>query len=168
MEFDLSSLPVTNHKIIPEEYIDIMGHMNVMWYIHIFDTGTRNFFQSFGFGEEYVRRTGMGSYALESHIRYQAEVKLGEVVTVRSRVLARSAKTIHYFHFMTRDRDGMLAATVEVLSAHTDLSRRKVTPFQPEILAQLDPLLNAHQQLPWKAPVCGFIGVRNKENPRSK
>jgi len=160
MALDLSSLPVTNRKIIPADFIDIMGHMNVMWYIHIFDHGTRNLFNRFGFGEEYIQRTGMGSFALESHIRYLAEVKLGEAVTVRSRVLDRSAKTIHFLHFMTRDDDESLAATIEVLGAHADLTRRKVTPFPPEVLVQLDALLNVHRQLPWQAPVCGFIGVR--------
>ncbi|HAY85119.1 MAG TPA: 3-hydroxybutyryl-CoA dehydratase [Chloroflexi bacterium] len=160
MALDLSSLPVTNRKIIPVDFIDIMGHMNVMWYIHIFDHGTRNLFNRFGFGEEYIQRTGMGSFALESHIRYLAEVKLGEAVTVRSRVLDRSAKTIHFLHFMTRDHDESLAATIEVLGAHADLTRRKVTPFPPEVLVQLDALLNVHRQLPWQAPVCGFIGVR--------
>lgn len=160
MALDLSSLPVTNRKIIPVDFIDIMGHMNVMWYIHIFDHGTRNLFNRFGFGEEYIQRTGMGSFALESHIRYLAEVKLGEAVTVRSRVLDRSAKTIHFLHFMTRDDDESLAATIEVLGAHADLTRRKVTPFPPEVLVQLDALLNVHRQLPWQAPVCGFIGVR--------
>ncbi len=162
MEYDLSSLPVTNHKVIPPDYIDIMGHMNVMWYLHIFDGGTRNLFSSFGFGGDYVRRTGMGSFALESHIRYLAELKEGEAVTVRSRVLDRSAKTIHFFHFMTKDRDGTLAATIEILGAHADLNLRKIVPFPAEVLDQLDPLLQAHQQLPWEAPVCGFIGVRRK------
>jgi acyl-CoA thioester hydrolase len=164
MEFDLSSLPQTNHKVIPAEYIDIMGHMNVMWYIHIFDYGTRNLFDNFGFGEEYIRRTGMGSFALESHIRYLAEVKLGEAVTVRSRVLGRSAKTIHFIHFMVKDQDGSLAATIEVLGAHADLTQRKVTPFPAEVLTRLDALLRVHQGLPWQAPVCGVIGVRNNNN----
>ena len=165
MDYDLSSLPVTNQKVIPSEYIDIMGHMNVMWYIHIFDYGTRNLFDRFGFGEPYIRRTGMGSFALESHIRYLAEVQQGQSVTVRSRVLDRSAKTIHFFHFMTRDHDGKLAATIEVLGAHADLARRVVTPFPPEVSTRLDALLKTHQQLPWQAPVCGFIGVRKKEYP---
>ena len=162
MEYDLSALPVTNCKTIPPEYIDIMGHMNVMWYIHIFDYGTRSLFDSFGFGEEYVRRTGMGSFALDSHIRYLGEVRLGESVTVRSRLLDRSAKTLHFIHFMTRDHDGELSATIEVLAAHADLTLRKVTPFPPEVLAQLDPLLAAHQRLPWDAPLSGCISVRKK------
>jgi len=164
MEFDLSPLPVTNHKVIPENYIDIMGHMNVMWYIHIFDIATRNLFNSVGFGEEYVRRTGNGSFALEAHIRYLSEVKLGDAVTVRSRVLAHSAKTLHFMHFMTKDHDESLAATIELLGAHADLSQRKVTPFPPEILSRLDPLLEAHQKLPWEAPLSGTMGVRNKNN----
>jgi len=165
MEFDLSALPVTNRKVIPKHYIDIMGHMNVMWYIHIFDKGTRNLFTSFGFGEEYIRRTGMGSFALESHIRYLAEVKLAESVTVHSRVLARSAKTLHFMHFLTKDHNGTLAATIEMLGAHADLSRRKVTPFPLEVLEKLDELLQNHQQLSWHAPLCGFIGVRKNEHP---
>ena len=168
MEFDLTSLPITNHKVIPAEYIDIMGHMNVMWYIHIFDIGTRNFFDRFGFGREYIERTGMGSFALESHIRYLGEVKQGEAVTVRSRVLDHSAKTLHFMHFMTRNHDGKMAATIELLGAHADLSQRKVVPFPPEILARLDPLMNAHQQLPWDAPVVGSMGVRNKNAPQPK
>lgn len=162
MNFDLSSLPVTNHKVIPLDYIDLMGHMNVAWYLHIFDGGTRNLFASFGFGDNYIRRTGMGSFAIELHIRYLSEVKQGDVVMVRSRVLDRSAKTIHFMHYMTRDGDETLAATIEVLAAHADLSQRKVTPFPQEILNQLDLLLEAHKQLSWEAPVCGFIGVRKK------
>lgn len=160
MGYNLTSLPVTNQKTIPPEYIDIMGHMNVMWYIHIFDYGTRNLFHSFGFGEEYVHQTGMGSFALESHIRYLGEVRLGESVTVRSRLLDRSEKTLHFIHFMTRDSNMELAATVEVLGAHIDLKARKITPFPQVILDRLDPLIAAHQRLNWEAPVCGSIGVR--------
>jgi acyl-CoA thioester hydrolase len=162
MSIHLSNLPITNQKTIPQDYIDIMGHMNVMWYIHIFDYGTRNLFNSFGYGEDYVRQTGMGSFALESHIRYLQEVRLGESVTVRSRLLDRSTKTLHFIHFMTRDHDGVMTATLELIAAHADLTRRKVTPFPQQILDRLDPMLKSHQNLPWQAPVSGIIGVRKK------
>lgn len=162
MEISLNDLPVTNHQVIPPEYIDIMGHMNVMWYTHLFDYATRNLFAGFGLGSVYVERTGMGSFALESHIRYLREVRLGEEVSVRSRMLARSEKTLHFMHFMVRERDGALAATIEVVGAHADLTKRMVAPFPPEILEKLDPLLAAHQSLPWDAPVCGCMGVRKQ------
>ncbi|MEJ2757770.1 MAG: thioesterase family protein [Anaerolineales bacterium] len=162
MENHLNDLPNTNQKVIPPEYIDIMGHMNVMWYIHIFDYATRNLFSSFGLSNDYVHRTGMGSFALESHIRYLAEVRLGQSVTVRSRLLARGEKTLHFMHFMLRDHDNALAATIEVVGAHADLTKRAVSPFPKELLQRLDPLLAAHQSLPWEAPVCGCLGIRKR------
>lgn len=160
MDINLTDLPVTNTKVIPEEFIDIMGHMNVMWYTHIFDYATRNLFTSFGFGEDYVHRTGNGSFALESHIRYLAELRLEDKAIVYSRVLDRSDKIIHFMSFMVRERDGSLAATLETVGAHADLTKRRITPFPPEVLAGLDPLLKKHQAIPWAAPVCGYIGVR--------
>ena len=33
---DLNPLPVTYRAFIPEAYLDEMGHMNVMWYTHLF------------------------------------------------------------------------------------------------------------------------------------
>jgi len=36
---DLSSLPVLHRADIPETYLDEMGHMNVMWYTHLFSEG---------------------------------------------------------------------------------------------------------------------------------
>lgn len=160
MAMNLNDLPLTNQKVIPPEYIDIMGHMNVMWYIHLFDYGTRNLFASFGLSSEYVQRTGLGSFALESHIRYISEVRLDESVSVRSRLLDRSEKTLHLIHFMVHDSSGALAATIEVVGAHADLTKRAIVPFPKEIIQLLDPMLAAHQSLPWEAPVCGHLGVR--------
>lgn len=162
MDINLADLPITNTKDITEEFIDIMGHMNVMWYIHLFDYATRNLFASFGLGADYIERTGMGSFALESHIRYLVEVRLGELVTVRSRLMDRGDKTLHFMHFMVRERDAALSATIEVVGAHSDLTKRTIAPFTPEILEKLDPLLAAHQSLPWEAPVCGCMGVRRE------
>lgn len=160
MSLDFSNLPVTNQKTIPPEYIDIMGHMNVMWYTHIFDYATYNLFADFGLGKGYVQQTGMGTFALESHIRYLQEIKLGDSVTIRTRLLDRSDKTLHFIHFMTRDHDDALAATEELIGAHTDLTERKITPFPQQFLNQVDPLLAAHRGLPWQALVSGIIGVR--------
>ena len=34
------ALPITLQTVIPEDYIDVMGHMNVMWYTHLFGKAT--------------------------------------------------------------------------------------------------------------------------------
>lgn len=162
MNINLNDLPVTNTKMIPEDYIDLMGHMNVMWYFQIFGNATRSLFSSFGLSADYVRLTRKGSFALETHIRYLNELRVGQTAVVRSRVLDRSDKIIHMMHFMTRQHDGALAATYEVVGAHADLEKRRIAPFPPEIAAAIDELLIAHRILPWEAPVCGSMGIRKK------
>jgi acyl-CoA thioester hydrolase len=161
--FETTSLFVSFQIVIPEKYIDIMGHMNVMYYIHIFDKATRSFFGSFGLSEDYVRATNMGSFALEQHIRYLNEVRLGQQITVYTRALGRSSKTIHFMHFMVRDEDGVLAATSELVGAHANLDERRAAAFPPAFAAGIDQHLAQHSQLNWEAPVCGVMGVRNNQ-----
>ncbi|MEN8243249.1 MAG: thioesterase family protein [Chloroflexota bacterium] len=160
--FDYTSLFVSFKTEILPEYIDIMGHMNVMYYIHIFDKATRSFFSSFGLSEDYVRATNMGSFALEQHIRYLAEVRQGQQITVYTRALGRSSKTIHFIHFMVRDQDDALAATSELVGAHANLDERRAAPFPPAFAAGIDQYLANHTKLDWETPVCGTMGVKRK------
>ena len=156
---DYTNLPITNQKPILENYIDRMGHMNVMWYTHLFDTATFNFYELFGFGRDYHTQTGNGSFALEQHTRYLAEVRVGESVTLRTRALGRSVKRFHFMHFMLKDESGELAATTEMVGTHVDMGIRRTSPLPSHIAAGFDELLAAHSQLNWEAPICGMMGA---------
>ena len=157
---DFSTLPITHQHTIPEEYIDVMGHMNVTWYTHMFDEAVYELWGLFGIGMEYHKNSNMGSFALEMHIRYLAEARLGDSITIRSRALGYSPKTFHFMHFMIRDHDGILAATAELVGVHIDIQTRRSAPFPEESLLKLDDLVKEHQKLDWDAPVCGVMGVR--------
>jgi acyl-CoA thioester hydrolase len=154
---NLDLLPITLRQEIPEEYRDIFGHMNVMWYTRLFGMSFGNFGEGFGFGREYMQANHVGSFALESHTRYLAEVHIGNHITVRSRLLGRSAKRLHFIHFMSLDETGALAATQENISAHIDMNIRRSSPFPELIATQLDKLLAEHNALDWQAPVCGSM-----------
>lgn len=154
---DYSKLPVTNQKTIPSDYLDLMGHMNVMWYTHLFDTATFNFFELFDFGRAYHTQTGNGSFALEQHTRYLAEVRQGQRVTVRTRALGRTAKRFHFMHFMLNDDTGKLAATTELVGTHVDMSVRRTSAMPEHITASFDEILSVHVGLDWEAPVCGAM-----------
>ena len=41
----LNALPITHATVIPEDYLDMMGHMNVMWYTHLFGCATVGLFK---------------------------------------------------------------------------------------------------------------------------
>lgn len=155
---ELLELPITARAEIPTSYLDEMGHMNVMWYTHLFSRAVWGLFDMIGFTHQYMQTNQAGSFALELHVRYLNEVKAGQHVTLRTRAVARTAKRIHYLHFMTIDeRDDVLSATGEIVSAHVDMRVRRQSPFPPELTAPYDALLAAHTALAWPAPVCGTM-----------
>src|SRR5438067_12161131 len=123
----LDDLPITYRATIPPDYLDEMGHMNVMWYTHLFGCATMGLFERIGLTREYFEAHHAGSFALEHHVRYLAEVRVGQHVTLRTRALGRSAKRMHFMHFMVHD-DGRLAATGEFIGTHVDMKVRRSSP----------------------------------------
>jgi acyl-CoA thioester hydrolase len=154
---NLSSLPVTHRAVIPEAYLDEMDHMNVMWYTHLFTEAAGGLFQLVGLTGKHFAARGTGSFALAQHFRYLKEVRVGQHVTLRSRVLGRSAKRWHTIHFMTIDELGVLAATSEAVSTYMDMTVRRSAAMPPAVTDAIDRLLAEHTSLDWHAPVCGAL-----------
>jgi len=157
---NLAKLPITHAATIPESYLDMMGHMNVMWYTHLFGCATCGLFDLLGMDRAYFEDGQFGSFALAQFFRYKREVRAGEHVTIRSRLLGRSDKQFHVIHFMTKGPDDILAATGEFLAAHIDMTTRRTATFALQIAANLDRMLGDHLALDWDAPVSGAIQVR--------
>jgi len=155
----LDSLPLTFEATIPESYLDAMGHMNVMWYTHLFSQASGGLFQLIGMDDEYFTTHQAGSFALAQHLSYRKEVRVGEQVQLRTRLIDRSERKYHVVHFMTKGDDPILAATSEFLGAHIDMRARRTAPFAPKIAENIDRLLAEHRQLPWQPPLCGALHV---------
>lgn len=124
-----------------------MGHMNVMWYTHLFSHGTMAFYRSLGLNKEYFLANRTGSFVLEQHVRYLSEVRLGEPVSVRVRALGRSERKFHVMGMLVKDEGGVLAATYEGVTAHIDMTTRRTSAFPKEILSAFDAILNEHEKL---------------------
>jgi acyl-CoA thioester hydrolase len=154
---DLSALPILHRTIIPEDYIDAMGHMNVMWYTHLFGKATIALFKLVGMDRDYFQSGQGGTFALKQFFNYQVEVRFGEEVTLRGRVLGRSAKRLHVMHFMTKGTPEVLTTTNEFLCTHVDLKIRRSSPFPPAIADAIDRLAAEHAALGWDAPVSGAM-----------
>jgi acyl-CoA thioesterase FadM len=154
---DLTALPITHRQAIPESYRDEMGHMNVMWYTHLFSQATGRLFELVGMTAEYFQANQAGTFALENHVRYLAEVLPGKEVTIRSRLLGRSAKRLHFMNFMVVAGQEVVAATGEYIAAHIDMRVRRTSPFPPPIADAIDRVLAGHARLNWEPPVCGVM-----------
>jgi acyl-CoA thioester hydrolase len=154
---NLLSLPVTHRAVIPQDFIDEFGHVNVMWYTHLFTEGAGGLFQLVGLTWEHLEANRAGTFALEQHFRYLKEIRQGQHVTLRSRVLGRTAKRWHTIHFMTIDELDVLAATCEVVSTYVDMTVRRSAPMPAVITDGINRLLAEHANLGWDAPVCGTM-----------
>jgi acyl-CoA thioester hydrolase len=154
---NLSSLPVTHWAVIPEAYLDEMDHMNVMWYTHLFSTATGGLFELVGLTRDYFEANRAGTFALEGHVRFLSEVRVGQAVALRSRLLGRSAKRVHLMSFMVKEDGPVLAATSEFVATHTDMRTRRSSPFPPHIASAIDKMVAEHAALGWAAPVCGVM-----------
>ena len=124
----LAPLPVVYRAVIPPAYEDRNGHMNVRWYLALYDEAGDAMYPMLGLTADYFAASGMGGFDLEHHLWYAAEVRIGDTVVIRARILARSLKLMHYMMFMVNETRGELSSIFECVHAHADLSARRTAP----------------------------------------
>lgn len=155
----LQALPLYYRKTIPEDYIDAMGHMNVRWYMALYDQATWTFFETIGMTSDYLQSSQAGAFALRHFINYFSEIHAGQTVALHTRVLGRTDKRFHFMHFMINETAGQVASSFESLGTHADLEQRRSAPFPSFIADALDISIQQDRQLDWEAPVCGILNL---------
>ena len=118
-------------KVI-KEWTDYNGHLNVAYYIRIFDIAADIMLDNFKMGGESAKKDKKSTFVVEMHTHYNQEVKLGEEVETYLTYIDHDKKRIYYKLSMFHKEKKYLAATNEVLSLYVDLSQRRVTEFDPD------------------------------------
>jgi len=145
--------------VVHPEWIDHNGHMNMGFYLVVFDLATDAWFQYLGLGEPHRTAHGVTTFCLEAHITYHREVRQGDALRFTTLLLAWDAKRLHYVHEMYQAKDGFLAATNELVSLHVSEATRRGAPMAPEILDRLARVQAIHRTLPRPAPVGRRMGL---------
>ena len=152
--------PLCLHRgSIRREWIDYNGHMNVAYYVLVFDQGTDALLDYLGMDTAYRERTGFSTYVLESHITYERELKLGDAYRVTAQLLDVDAKRLHYFQHLYHELDGTLAATTEIMLMHMDMATVRSTPMQESVRKTAASVMDAHARLPRPPQVGRKIGI---------
>jgi len=128
------------------EWIDYNGHLNLAYYLVLFDTATDALWDRIGLGPE-LRGTGLTTFAAESHILYRAELVAGDEVVVDAQIMALDGKRLHVAHEMRRASDGAVAALQELMFLCVDLGTRRVAPWPDDVFAGLELAAGAHAGL---------------------
>ena len=67
-------------ETIKKEWTDYNKHMNVAYYIHVFDIAADVMLDNFKMGGESAKKDKKSTFVVEMHTHYNQEVKLGEEV----------------------------------------------------------------------------------------
>lgn len=163
--FDLcpdTGLAITPPMAVRPEMIDYNGHVNVAFYVKLFDEGLDILFERIGLSRTYVETRQMSFFALEAHVRYLREISLADRVRMRLRILDLDPKRIHYWMELVHADEGWLSATMESISIHVDMGSRRPAPFPDDIMARLTAWHAADAQRPRPEGVGQVIGIRRK------
>jgi acyl-CoA thioester hydrolase len=148
--------------VVRPQWIDHNEHMNMGYYLVVFDYATDEFFRWIGLHEAHRTATAVTTFCLETHVTYHREVRVGDPLRFTTLLIGHDPKRIHYFHAMYHATEGYLAATNELMSLHVSLATRRAAPMASEVLARLAEVQRAHEALPRPAQIGRTIGLANR------
>ena len=131
------SMVLKTEKVI-KEWTDYNGHLNVAYYVLIFDIAADIMLDNFKMGGMSAKKDKRTTFVAEMHTIYNQEVRLGEEVETHITYVDHDKKRIHYRLSMFHKEKKYLAATNEVLSLFVDLSQRIVVEFDPDRVKIID------------------------------
>ena len=138
------------------EWIDNNGHMNMGYYVVVFDLATDEWLAWVGLDAAHRETQQVTTFCLEAHVTYHREVREGDPLRFTTRLLGHDARRIHYVHEMFHADAGYLASTNELMSLHVSQATRRGAPMAPAILARLAQVQVVHDALP-RLPQVGHV-----------
>jgi acyl-CoA thioester hydrolase len=148
--------------VVRPEWIDNNGHMNMGYYVVVFDLATDAWMRRIGLEEAHRRAQRVTTFCLEAHVTYHQEVREGDPLRFTTRLLAFDAKRIHYIHAMYHREAGYLAATNELMSLHVSQTTRRGAPMAADVLQRLEEIQREHDRLPRPPQVGRVMGLAAK------
>lgn len=138
------SIHIAN-QIIKKEWTDYNNHMNMAYYVLVFDQIWEIILEKFKMGEQSAKTTNMSTMVVETHTTYNNEVKEGDEVEINLIFLDHDKKRLHFKMEMIEKSSKKLAATLEMLSLYVDLNQRKVAEFEQEKVKLMDDFINLNK-----------------------
>jgi acyl-CoA thioester hydrolase len=133
------------NQIIKKEWTDYNNHMNMAYYVLVFDQLWEIVLAKFKMGEQSAKTSQMSTMVVETHTTYNNEVKEGDEVEVNLTFFDHDKKRIHFKMEMIEKSSKKLSATLEMLSLYIDLSKRKVSEFEEEKVKLMDEFINLNK-----------------------
>ena len=123
---------------IKQEWVDYNDHMNMAYYVLIFDQALEVALEKFNMGESAAKDLNRSTMVVETNTKYLSEVKQGDEIDINMTYFDHDKKRLHIKMEMIEKSKKKISATIEWISLYIDLSLRKVTEFEEEKLKLMD------------------------------
>jgi len=139
------SIYLSSQKVI-KDWIDYNDHMNVSFYLLIFDKYGADILNNiFKMGEHSAKTTKKSTMIVESYITYNQELQFNDEVDINLIYFNHDKKRLQYKMEMIHKEKKYLASTIEILALYVDLNERKVAEFEDEKIKLMDNFINENK-----------------------
>tara|TARA_X000000368_G_scaffold353374_1_gene294491 strand:- start:526 stop:927 length:402 start_codon:yes stop_codon:yes gene_type:complete len=115
------------------------------YYVLIFDLAWEVMLKKFNMGEQSAKNSGMSTMVVETNTTYDNEIKEGDEVEILLTYFDHDKKRLHFRLEMIEKKTKKLSSSIEMLSLHVDLNKRKVAEFDGERTNLMDTFINENQ-----------------------
>ena len=155
----LVDLPAHVRQPVPTAFEDANGHLNVRHYTGIASEGLDESLVAQGIPKMWPAQ-GHACFSAEHHLTYLAELRTGDRMSARVRLLGRSERAGHALVYLLDDSHERLSFVMEEIFLHIDMETRLTAPWPEDVAAALDQRVVDDAKLPWEPDVSGSMRLR--------
>jgi acyl-CoA thioester hydrolase len=123
------SIYLKSEKII-KEWVDYNNHLNMAYYVLIFDQACEVILEKFKMGAESAKTEKRSTMVVETNTKYISEIEEGNEVDVMLAFFDHDKKRLHLKLEIIEKKTKKISASIEWLSLYVNLETRKVTEFE--------------------------------------
>ena len=138
------SVYLKSQKII-KEWVDYNNHLNMAYYVLIFDQACEVILERFKMGADSAKNEMRSTMVVETNTRYISEIKQGDEVDVMLTFFDHDKKRLHLKLEIIEKETKKISASIEWLSLYVNLETRKVTAFEGEKINLMDNFMSQNK-----------------------
>lgn len=128
----------TYRGVVTRWEVDHNDHLTVAYYFTRIAAAGAGLLEALGLGGAYAQREGRAVLTTDCYVRYQRELRVGDILHVESGVIDIEPDALVLGHKLFDSGAGALCTTVEQRVRHLDADRRKAMPLAAEPRRQAD------------------------------
>jgi acyl-CoA thioester hydrolase len=157
---ELAVLPSYAPQAVPTAFEDINGHLNIRHYVGIASEGLDESLIDLGIPQNWPTVAGQAVFSAEHHMTYLSELRTGDRISVRVRVVGRSERAAHVVVYLLDETHRKVSYVMEEIFLHIDMESRRSAAWPDDVATALDQRIAADADLPWQPTLSGSMSLR--------